>query len=125
MESSALDPVFGGSDDEFRHGGEIAEFEKRRGDSKIPVVLVDLLLEDIDSMVSPSQSAIAPHDSDVIPHKTSDLIPVLTDHDGLVAFSHFPVKPFGDVSEGKLVSHAPDGFVGRRFGEDKRLEQGV
>ena len=125
MQSATFESALGGADDEFGDGGEVSQFEKGRGDPEIPIVLVDLLLEDVDAMVSPGQAAIASNDPDVIPHETPNFIPVLGDDHGLMAFSYLPVNPLGEITDRGLIADTLDGFLRRGIGEDQCFEQGI
>jgi hypothetical protein len=123
MKTAAFESVLGGSNDELSDGCEISEFEKRRRDTKIPIVLVDFVAQDIDSMMGPRKAAVAAHDSDVVPHETADFIPVLRDHHSFVTRLHFPVPPVGNLAHGRLISPPLDRFFGSGIGEDERFEQ--
>jgi hypothetical protein len=122
VESPTLESILGSTDDQFGNCGEISQFKQGRCDSKIPVVLVDFLLKHIDPVVGTRQAAIASHDPHVVPHKTPNLIPVLGNHNGLMALSDLSVAPLRSRSDRVLVTHSSDGFFGSGIGDDESFE---
>ena len=62
MQPAAFGPLQGRADDQFRHGGNIAQFEQVCGDDEIPVILVNFLLQIGDAFLGALESFVGSGD---------------------------------------------------------------
>src|SRR5439155_13825246 len=97
VESAALAAAAGRDDDQLRHGRDVAQLDQVAGHDDVAVVLADLLLQERDARAGAGEAPVAAHDADVVPHEAAELIPVLRDHDRLVAVGGAARVPGADV----------------------------
>ena len=93
----------GGLDDRRGHHRNVAQLDKVRGQQEVPVVLLDLVVEQLHPVQGPLQALLGADDADVIPHEPADLVPVLRDDHGLVGLDRTARVPFrrrGEVRSG-------------------------
>ncbi len=102
VQPAALVPGGGAAHDELGDGGDVAQLEQVAGDEVLPVVLADLFLEEGDAAGGAAQAGVGADDADVVPHGAAELVPVVGDHDRLVAGDGVADLPGGHVGEGAL-----------------------
>jgi hypothetical protein len=127
VQAAALVPGRRAGHDELGDGGDIAQLEQIAGDQVFPVILADLLLEQGDPPPCAAQPGVGSHDADVVPHGAAELVPVVGDHDRLVARHRVAGLPLGDLGERALAELADlrDQAGGAAMPEDQALEQRV
>src|SRR5262249_34018206 len=59
MQPAALAPAHRAVDDQRRHRGDVAELDEVGGDQEVPIILADLLLEELEAAFGARQAAIA------------------------------------------------------------------
>jgi len=116
----------GAGDNEVGHYGEIAQLEQIPGDLEAPVVVLDLLADELHPLLGPLQPFVGPHDPHVVPHAAPDLVPVVLDDDGFVALRGLARLPGGNrqILPGCLVQPLPDSLTAP-VRKDDALQKGI
>ena len=84
VEAAAFGALQGRCDNQFRDGGDVAQFEQVAGHDEIPVILLDFLLQIGDAGASALQSFVCAHDSNVVPHDAADFVPIMIDYNEFI-----------------------------------------
>ena len=84
VQAAALRSAARAFDDQVRDQRDVAQLDQVAVDGDVPVVIADLVANQLDAPGGPLQASIAAHDADVVPHQAADLVPVVADHDHLV-----------------------------------------
>src|SRR5262249_17850513 len=122
VQAAALPALLGALDHELRHRRQVAQLDEVGRQPEVPVVLGDLLLQELDPPARPRETAVAAHDPDVVPHEAADLVPVLRDHDRLVALRGPALLPRRDRAALARKRLQPGDALARRgVREDERL----
>src|SRR6185369_2618322 len=85
VQSARLLAHLSAGNDQLGYGGDVAQFDQVRGHVEVPVVFLDLVLDQLDAAHGPRQALVRAYDTDVVPHGAADLIPVLGYDDHLIA----------------------------------------
>src|SRR5208282_2873591 len=84
MQAARLTPAHRGSHDQLRDLCQVAQLDHVRVEQVVPVVAVDLVLDQLDAAKRALESPVAAHDADVVPHQAANLVPALRDHHALL-----------------------------------------
>src|SRR6266571_5590235 len=84
MEATALFSTQRRIDNQSCHRREIAQLQQVHGYFEIPIELTDFALEIAQPRACALQPLVGAHNSDVIPHQTSDLVPIMINHDHFI-----------------------------------------
>src|SRR5438094_368666 len=126
VQPAALAAAAGRGDDQLRHGRDVAQLDQVAGQEDVAIVLADLLLQERDARAGAGEAPVAAHDADVVPHEAADLVPVLRDHDRLVAVGGVAGIPGTHVRPAPaILAEARAGVAGGAVREHQRLEERV
>src|SRR5690606_37551802 len=97
VQSPALFAARGALDHQIADQRDRAQLAAVAGDAVVPVILADLLVENLEPSSGPGQALVGADDADVIPHQRPDLLPVRGHHHRLVRVDGVALVPGLDL----------------------------
>ena len=93
MESATLLTLQRTANHEFCYRDDIAQLDQVARDLCLPVVIDDLVFNQLNAALGTFESRFTSNDSDIVPHQSSDLVPCVGDDHGLVWRSSITAIP--------------------------------
>src|SRR6266850_7559108 len=104
IKTTAFGTPHGAGDNQLGNGGDIAQLEQIAGHDKIPIILLNFLLQVGDAFLGALETLIGADNADIIPHDAPDLIPIMRDYNHFIrvmGIAGMPVRDFGINRRGR------------------------
>src|SRR5690606_38606701 len=99
MKPAAFAPASCAANHQLGDSLDVSELKKVPRHEMLPIVLLDLTLQELHTPFGTSQPRVTPHDPDVIPHHTTQFVPVVSDDNSLIARAGRTHFPFGHIGQ--------------------------